>query len=127
MPTAWQRIVSKTDSNIVNALNGVEIVYTTISVTDVAPDSVVRFYAMFSCQPGAAVTAVAPRIRRGGVTGTLVGLGGNVNVTASTSVNIPYGADDSPGDVANQTYSLCMVSTGGTTTQGVTYVIAIVG
>lgn len=65
---------------------------------------------------GAGTTALTPRIRRGSVTGALVGEGNALAVSgaAGSAEEVDLTVDDTPGEVVNQVYVLTVVQTGAT-------------
>lgn len=106
-----------------------ELVALTLNGVSVrGPGSVVHLVAMLQITPGTSTTAIVVRLRRGtSVSGTLVGAAVTQLVTVANGYAIPIEADDTPGEVANQSYVLTIQQTGGAAsgTGGPGYIIAL--
>ena len=73
-------------------------------------------FARIEVTPGAAVTNIQLKLRRGvGIAGTDIfgGNTANISVTAGAPLIMPIFFVDSPGIVAGQQYSLTAIATGG--------------
>jgi len=67
----------------------------------------IRVWGTAIITTGAATTTVELRIRRGsGTAGTSIGTPTAVTVTATNTVSVTFAAEDAPGEVAGQQYSL---------------------
>jgi len=75
----------------------------------------VRLHGFAQVTAGVGATAVTLRVRRGaGVGGAIVGEGNPVTVAAGNTVNLSIDVEDSPGEVANQVYTLSVQQTAAT-------------
>lgn len=64
--------------------------------------------------PGTNATACVVKIRRNTVTGTQVGTTESPIDVAATSISIPFGATDTPGESAGLVYVVTVAETSGT-------------
>jgi hypothetical protein len=96
------------------------VVLTSPALSPILDGAVVFLFWMIVITPGAAVTAINTRLRRGTtITSTQVDTGGVVAVTAGSQIRISGCYFDSPGIVANQQYVLTAIATGGAATSAV--------
>ena len=106
---AAAQAISGSTEVVVATLNGV--------VTPLGANQTVSLFGQAFITTGTTTTAVVVRIRRGSLTGTLVGdQTGQPVVAAAGSSNIyEANATDTPGDVTGFTYVLTVTDTGGGT------------
>jgi hypothetical protein len=91
------------------------------------PAQVVRLIGIIVATTGVGATTFTPRIRRGGLAGTLVGAAAAVTTPASSTVVLIVAGDDAPGDVASVNYVLTGTAAGVAATGVFAYLFAIVG
>jgi hypothetical protein len=72
----------------------------------------VSIEANLNITTGAGVTALVLRVRKGSLTGALMGNAQTVTVSAAASYNLSICADDVPGDESEQTYVVTVQQTG---------------
>lgn len=102
---------------VAGAVGGTEIVVATVNCpTMQSPDGSILLEGQINLTPGAAATNATLRVRRGnGITGTQVGADATVAASSGVAVAIGNQVVDTPGsEQASQTYSLCLLVTGGT-------------
>lgn len=102
---------------VAGAVGGTEIVVATVTApTMQSPDGAILLEGQVNITPGVAATAATLRIRRGnGITGTQVGADASQPASSAVAVSVGSQVVDTPGsEQASQTYSLCLLVTGGT-------------
>lgn len=91
------------------------VVLTISGVTTPGAGSKVDLSAVAQVTAGTGTTAYTPRWRRGtDATGTLVGEGNPLTVTAGNTVEVTHNAQDTPADSAALSYVLTIQQTGAT-------------
>lgn len=111
------KVKRQTVTTDVNLPNATETVVATLEgVSTPAPDARVRLDGWVQLTSGAAATAFTVRIRRGTTaSGTLIGEANaeQLFVAAASSEERSISVQDTPGDVASQSYVLTVEVTGG--------------
>lgn len=102
---------------VAGAIGGTEIVVATVTApTMQSADGSILLEGQVNITPGVSATAATLRIRRGnGITGTQVGADASQPASSAVAVSVGSQVVDTPGsEQASQTYSLCLLVTGGT-------------
>lgn len=117
MLTPYQRIATVAPTVDVNVPTTTETVVATIpNVNTQDPGANVAIEATVTLTTGTATTAVVLRIRRGSVTGTIIGEAETDTPIGAAGSTDPYsiGATDQPGEVASQNYVVTVQQTAAT-------------
>lgn len=93
-----------------------ETVVATLNGVNPSPNTIVGLLGWLAMTVGTAGTAVRIRIRRDSLTGTVVADTGAVTagIAAAAVAALDVNGDDSPGDVASQTYVMTVQQTAAT-------------
>lgn len=126
-PTAWQRIFTAISGAATVFTLATEVAGVTVSLSEVSADAPVRLWGFFTVTTGVGATTLTPRIRRGGVAGTLVGAQPAITSPASSVVSVFNMGEDFPGEVASQTYTLSLTAAGVAASGILAYLVAVVG
>lgn len=114
MPTTVYSGFATADVSLVTTA---ETVVATVTVPSTPnPGATVTIEGHCQLTVGTGTTALTPRIRRGGLTGALVGEGNALGVSgaAGSTEEVDLTVDDQPGEVVNQVYVLTVAQTGAT-------------
>lgn len=117
MPGRAHHYATVTLTNATESANNTETVVATLTPVSLEfPGQTVRLMGMVNATTGAGTTAATLRIRRTGLTGTLVSGADAMNqsVAATKGVQVEVFCDDTPGDIQGATYVLTYQGTGDT-------------
>lgn len=115
MPAPWQRTSKTAPTADTTLVTTAETVVATLSgISTQTPDAPVNLRGWLGIGTGASVTAVVLRIRRTGLTGTLVGEAVTLSAAAATNYSLDIECQDFPGEIAGGVYVLTVSQTGAT-------------
>lgn len=110
-PAALRTLATTGVTNATIVTTAETVVATLTGITTDNPSTIVYLEAYANIAVAAATTSLVLRVRRTGLTGTLVGAAQTTTVTASTTATELYQVVDTPGEVAGLTYVLTAVCT----------------
>lgn len=115
MPAPLQAFATVPVSAAVSVVTTAETVVATVTIPSVPSAGLtVRILALLKFTLGTAATAITCRIRRNSLTGTLVGVATPTQGTAGNTVDAHIEGEDSPGEVAQQSYVVTVQQTAAT-------------
>lgn len=125
------RVVTEASTSDITVTTTSETVAATLSgVSTARGGEKVTVTGVLVVTVGTAGTVVTVKVRRGTSTsGTQIGEDAAVSVTAANTVAIPFGAEDTPGDVDNASYvaTVTVTSATGNSTVKSSVAVALVG